>query len=147
MTEAHDESRTTRRSFVDVVIGIGTAITSFAMVLPALAYLWPVTQSGLGKAREEVGDAATWTLWQARKVVVAGKPVLVVKTDKGYTAMSAVCTHLGCLVELDPVKRDVICPCHAARFDLQGEVTGGPPPRPLPLYQVSEVQGKVYVST
>ncbi len=139
--------KTTRRGLVDWVIGFCGAIFGAAVTLPAVAYLWPVTRSGPVKAREEAGDVATWAPWVARKVSVGGKPVVVIRTDKGFVAMSAVCTHLGCLVEFDSVKRGIHCPCHAATFDLDGKVLGGPAPRPLPMYAVSEVQGKVFVST
>jgi cytochrome b6-f complex iron-sulfur subunit len=138
--------RMSRRGFIDRIIQVCGAIAGVAMLAPALLYLWPVTRSGPVKAREEVGSAADWAAWSARKASVAGKPVLIIRTDSQFIAMSAVCTHLGCLVEFNPPKRNVICPCHAASFGLDGAVTGGPPPRPLPLYSVAEVQGKVFVS-
>ncbi len=141
------ESTTTRRSLLDWIIWIGGAIFGAAMAFPALAYLSPIARSGPVKVREDVGDAATWKPWQARKVAVAGKPVLVIRTDKGFIAFSAVCTHLGCLVEFDTGTRKIICPCHAAGFDLQGQVTNGPPPRALAKFTVSQAQGTVYVSS
>ena len=116
------------------------------MAIPAALYLWPVTRSGPIKVREEVGDDASWETWTGRKVSVANKAVLVIKTDKGYVAYSAVCTHLGCLVEFDSAARDIKCPCHAAAFGLKGEVLRGPPPSALSAYQVSVAQGRVYVS-
>jgi cytochrome b6-f complex iron-sulfur subunit len=117
------------------------------MTFPALAYLSPIARSGPVKVREEAGDAATWKPWEARKVAVAGKPVLVIRTDKSFVAVSAVCTHLGCLVEFNAGTRKIICPCHAAGFDLDGEVTNGPPPRALAKFTASEAQGIVYVSS
>lgn len=141
-----DEPQWTRRGLLDWVIRVCSAITGIALVVPALVYLWPVTKSGPVKTREEAGDEAGWGVWQAKKLSVGGKPVLVIRTDKDFVALSAVCTHLGCLVEFNPVKREIECPCHAGMFDLEGRVIGGPPPRPLPLEKVSVAQGKVYVS-
>lgn len=146
MSESFLEKQVPRRSFLDRVIQVCGSIAGIALVGPALVYLWPVTKTGPVKTREEVGDAASWAAWTSRKVSVAGKPVLIVRTDKNFVALSAVCTHLGCLVEFDSAKRNIHCPCHAATFDLNGQVTGGPPPRPLPPYNVAEAQGKVYVS-
>jgi len=140
------ETDPTRRSFLDWIIWFCGAVVSVAVVVPALAYLWPITKAGPVKSREKVGGADSWSLWQGKKVQVADKPVLVIRTDKGFLAYSAVCTHLGCLVEFDAAKRDIHCPCHAARFDLQGRVTAGPPPRPLSGYTASVVDGQVYVS-
>lgn len=135
-----------RRTLLDWLIGACSAIAGVALVGPALMYLWPVTKSGPVKTREEVGKSADWGAWQARKASVAEKPVLIVRTDKGFVALSAVCPHLGCLVEFDTAKRVILCPCHGAAFDLEGHVTAGPPPRPLQAYAVSEADGKVYVS-
>jgi cytochrome b6-f complex iron-sulfur subunit len=139
-------SRTTRRGLIDWLIGICSTLTGIALIGPAVAYLWPVTKEGPVRAREDVGAPDDWAVWQGRRVSVASKPVLVIRTDRAFVAMSAVCTHLGCLVEMDTAKRMVTCPCHAAGFDLEGRVLHGPPPRPLALYSVSEVQGRIYVS-
>jgi Rieske Fe-S protein len=146
VSDLPEEPTITRRGLIDWVIYVCSTIFGAALVLPAIAYLLPVTKSGPLKVREEVGDASGWGVWTAKKVSVAGKPVLVIRTDKAYVAFSAVCPHLGCLVEFAEADRNIICPCHAATFDLDGRVTGGPPPRPLAAYTVSEVQGKVYVS-
>ncbi|MBI4581340.1 MAG: Rieske 2Fe-2S domain-containing protein [Planctomycetes bacterium] len=146
MSEMDAQPPVSRRSLLDHVIALCGTVTGVALVGPAVAYLWPVTKAGPVKSREEVGDAAGWAPWTARKASIAGKPVLIVRTDKGFIALSAVCTHLGCLVEYDAAKKAIACPCHGAWFDLNGQVTGGPPPRPLPAYGVSEVQGKVFVS-
>ncbi|HEY2703418.1 MAG TPA: Rieske (2Fe-2S) protein [Candidatus Dormibacteraeota bacterium] len=44
--------------------------------------------------------------------------VLVPHPDGGVHALSAVCTHMGCLLE---ARADSLrCPCHGASFDLQG---------------------------
>ncbi len=48
---------------------------------------------------------------------------------RGFSALSLVCTHLGCTVESKP--EGFVCPCHGSRFDLQGKVTRGPAGNPL----------------
>jgi cytochrome b6-f complex iron-sulfur subunit len=146
MSAPVSESGSTRRGLLDWIIRVCVAITGLALLGPAMAYLWPVTRTGPVKVREEVGSVAGWGVWEARKVSVAEKPVLVLRTDKGFLAFSAVCTHLGCLVEFDTAKRDILCPCHGGVFDLDGRPIAGPPPRPLAAYIVSEDEGKVYVA-
>ncbi|MEL6351921.1 MAG: Rieske 2Fe-2S domain-containing protein [Cyanobacteria bacterium J06627_28] len=47
------------------------------------------------------------------------------------SAISAVCTHLGCIVDWDADAGEFACPCHGSRFDADGDVTGGPAGRAL----------------
>jgi len=47
------------------------------------------------------------------------------------TALSSVCTHLGCRVSWDAEKEALQCPCHGGVYDRSGAVVAGPPPVPL----------------
>jgi cytochrome b6-f complex iron-sulfur subunit len=49
--------------------------------------------------------------------------------ERGYYAIDATCTHLGCTPRLDA--EGFVCPCHGSRFDRDGQVTSGPAPRAL----------------
>jgi Rieske Fe-S protein len=51
--------------------------------------------------------------------------------DGKLTAFSAVCTHLGCIVNYDRLKDRFICPCHGGVYDGNGKNVAGPPPAPL----------------
>src|SRR3989338_544199 len=75
------------------------------------------------------------------------KKVLVRRDEKGISAVSLVCTHLGCIV----AKKDTgefSCPCHGSKFDSQGNVIGGPAPKGLNWLEVSQLpSGKIVVDT
>lgn len=58
--------------------------------------------------------------------------VAVYRDDQGALhAVSATCTHMGCIVHWNGSERSWDCPCHGSRFDTQGEVLHGPAPTPL----------------
>ncbi|MHC4598381.1 MAG: QcrA and Rieske domain-containing protein [Planctomycetota bacterium] len=76
-----------------------------------------------------------------------GHPVLVVRDAEGdFHALSAICTHSEvCLLQWEAETQEIICPCHRAAFDLRGNVIEGPPPKPLPVYEVHVLNGIVFV--
>ncbi len=51
--------------------------------------------------------------------------------DGTVTAVSARCTHLGCIVGFNAAERTWDCPCHGSRYDIDGGVIEGPTTRPL----------------
>ncbi len=55
--------------------------------------------------------------------------------DAGLYAISAICTHLGCIVS-NGGEEGFHCPCHGSRFDAKGNVTQGPAPKPLMYLQL-----------
>ncbi len=62
--------------------------------------------------------------------------VIVVQTARNvFTSVSAFCTHRGCQVEYDSGARGLYCPCHGARFALDGSVTQGPARTDLQSYR------------
>ncbi|MEU3038603.1 FAD-dependent oxidoreductase [Streptomyces griseoaurantiacus] len=65
-------------------------------------------------------------------VQVGGKRTAVYRDETGVLhALSARCTHLGCLVAFNRAERAWECPCHGSRFGTDGEVVQGPAVRPL----------------
>ena len=56
---------------------------------------------------------------------------LVRTSDTEVTALSSLCTHLGCRVSWDASDGTLKCPCHGGVFDRNGAVLAGPPPTPL----------------
>jgi Rieske Fe-S protein len=68
--------------------------------------------------------------------------------ERGVFALTAVCTHRGCLV-LSEGPTGFGCPCHDSAYNLQGEVVEGPAKLPLRHLEVHEVEpgGRLQVDT
>lgn len=63
---------------------------------------------------------------------VDGERCAVFRDDAGALhAVSARCTHLGCLVHSNDAERAWECPCHGSRFAVDGSVLQGPANKPL----------------
>ena len=62
-------------------------------------------------------------------------------------AISADCTHLGCIVTWDEEQNIFKCPCHDGRYDPDGQVIAGPPPAPLYRHKTKIEEDRIFVST
>jgi len=63
--------------------------------------------------------------------------VYIVRMPEGFYAVSAVCTHLGCVTQWKPDADMIACPCHGSKFKADGTKIEGPAPRPLPHFSIS----------
>jgi cytochrome b6-f complex iron-sulfur subunit len=90
-------------------------------------------------------------LYEPSPITNAGKPdqypqgsvttdpkigIYVIHGPEGFYALSAVCTHLGCLTVWAPEQNQIACPCHGSKFNLDGAKIAGPAPRPLAWLRV-----------
>jgi glycine/D-amino acid oxidase-like deaminating enzyme/nitrite reductase/ring-hydroxylating ferredoxin subunit len=74
-------------------------------------------------------------------VGVSGRKLAVYRNGHGdLSALSAVCTHLGCLVHWNTTEKSWDCPCHGSRFDPIGRVLNGPATAPLEPADVGELE-------
>ncbi|QJY47087.1 ubiquinol-cytochrome c reductase iron-sulfur subunit [Pseudonocardia broussonetiae] len=76
-------------------------------------------------------------------IILAAQDVVLTQPEAGtIRAFSATCTHQGCVVA-DVTDGTIHCTCHGSSFALDGTVTGGPAPSPLPEKAVAVVDGTI----
>ena len=64
---------------------------------------------------------------EGKVVQVDGKKLAIYKDSVGsITALSAVCPHMGCIVNWNSAEHSWDCPCHGSRFNITGSVIEGP---------------------
>ena len=130
----------TRRRFLDGLLGLAVTGTLGSILYPVIRYLKPLPAAGpAGPIR--LTDEQVGKLRDGGFVIVpvGGKRALVFRDDGGEVrAFDAKCTHEGCTVQYVPGESAIWCACHNARFDTDGRVLSGPPPRPLPRYTAHE---------
>ncbi len=85
----------------------------------------------------EVGDVAEIPCGQGAILRDGLAPVAAYRDDDGSLhAVSAVCTHLGCVVQWNAGEKSWDCPCHGSRFDVDGAILNGPARAPLAAAEI-----------
>ena len=66
----------------------------------------------------------------------------------GIIAAYRKCTHLGCTVPFVPSEDRFHCPCHGSLYDKHTAIVlGGPAPKPLQLFHITDQAGTLIVDT
>jgi cytochrome b6-f complex iron-sulfur subunit len=124
-----------RRSFLALMgvgaclIGAGTlAGASFLGFMYPNAMKVPPSVFSLGRPAE--------VLSREGKVFNPKQKVFIETAQGKVRVQTAVCTHLGCTVNM--VDTGYACPCHGSTYDTHGRNTGGPAPLPLVYFLVSK---------
>lgn len=141
------EQAPTRRSFLNFCIGSTFMVLAVGVIYPILKFLWP-PQESLSHFREEIirmplADVPTG---MASQVLYKRAPLVVIRPAKNsIVVLSALCTHLNCLVTWDEKTRRVVCPCHGAIFDINGTPLRGPAPSPLASFPAKIVGEEIVI--
>jgi cytochrome b6-f complex iron-sulfur subunit len=138
MTE-RDENR---REFLVVLGAAAMALAGLGTTVTAVRYLWPEvlfedeTRFAVGRPEE---------IAQGTLLVLPEQKVFVVHGPSGFFALSATCTHLGCMTRYERENNRIFCPCHGSQFAVDGAVTAGPAPRALRRLDLALEDGRLIV--
>jgi cytochrome b6-f complex iron-sulfur subunit len=145
LSKAQQGSEVTRRDFFNEVAlsalgiaGLGAATVTYRYLSPNVLFE-PPTSFRAGAPDDYPVDSITY---------LQNQQVYIVHVQEGFYAVSAVCTHLGCITQWKPDNKLIECPCHGSKFKRNGEKVAGPAPRPLPHFSISlTADGSLLVDT
>ena len=138
---------TSRRRFLDYLLGTGVVATLGAIVYPIIRFMAPPQIVEALQSSVVAAKLSELPPNSAKIFKFGSQPGLVVRTAAGeLKAFSAVCTHLDCIVQYRSDTKQIWCACHNGQYNLNGENIGGPPPRPLEQYQVNQRGDDVVVN-
>jgi Rieske Fe-S protein len=136
----------TRRDFLNLVKK-GLAATGLtALAAPFLAYFYPPSLEEQPSDPVLVGSVDDIPEGEGLAVPFGRYPALIIHTDQGFRAYSAVCTHFACVCKWDKEEKVIYCPCHEGYFEpYEGEVVFGPPPLPLGKIPLEIIDGEIFI--
>ena len=149
-----------RRSFLGVLIGLGTAAVGAVLAVPLVRFaLYPLFARTTDTSLSDLGPADSFSTLSApvQKIIqvserdgwrelVSDKPVYVVKDAHGQIkVLSTVCPHLGCEVPWNTERQQFFCTCHGSVFAADGTRISGPTPRGLDSLPATVENGRLMV--
>jgi len=136
----------TRRDFLKLLQGAAALIGVSAVATPVVAYFYPPKLIEMPTEPVLVCPESELPVGEAKTVEFGRYPAIIINTEGGLKAYSAVCTHFACLVKWNPETKRLECPCHDGYFNAaDGSVISGPPPKPLLALAAEVVDGQIYV--
>ena len=153
------EQDKSRRSFLGVLIALGSAGVGMLLAAPVVAFVfYPITAKTRDSEWAEIGpisDFATINAPMRRTLdlvqrdgwrkIVGTQIVYIDKVNGNLTALSSICPHLGCTASWIDTERKFMCPCHGGVFARDGAHISGPPPRGMDPLETKVTDGKLMV--
>lgn len=109
------------------IAGLGAAVVTYRFLSPNVLFEPP---AAFRAGSPELYPVNSVTYLQDQQVYI-------VRTAEGFYAVSAVCTHLGCITQWKPEANQIACPCHGSKFKPDGTKIEGPAPRSLPHFSMT----------
>ena len=149
-----------RRSFLGVLAGLIQGGIGLVLTVPIVRYvLHPALDSGSTDEKwTEVGELSELLVGEpGRRVVsiiesdgwserVIERAVWVIRApDDSVRVFTAVCPHLGCIVNWQTESKQFNCACHESYFDPAGAVLSGPSPRAMDTLEGKLEDGWLYI--
>ncbi len=120
-----------RRDFLKLARN-GFLLLSGGLAVDGLLHFLDYDSNPAPRTEFDLGPASNYPL--NSRTPLSEPPAVLIHSEKGFSALSLVCTHLGCAVEKNA--EGFACPCHGSRYDADGKVTHGPATQSLRTLRV-----------
>jgi cytochrome b6-f complex iron-sulfur subunit len=143
--------RIKRRQLLRLGFLSGTVLALTELTVLLYPFLKPNKIVGLG-AKVPVGSKesvlAAFQSAQDAPILNSQGRFFLLHPEGGIIAAYRKCTHLGCAVPYVPAENRFHCPCHGSIYNKKTAVVeGGPAPKPLQLFHITDVNGTLVVDT
>jgi len=141
-----DSSKRKSLKYIWIVLG-GAAFVELLFLV--FSFFWPFKRRAPETKGSSVIKAGHADAFDPGSVTafITGQFYLYRHGDGGFLALSARCTHLGCALPWNKEEKKFICPCHASRFDITGNVLASPAPRAMDIFKINIVNKEILVDT
>ncbi len=120
-----------RRSFMDLLVK--TSLAGSALLgIGALGRFISFQGENSAPSQFDLGMASNYP--SGTRTPAPEIPALIIHDEQGFKALSLVCPHLGCTVNV--YADGFTCPCHGSRFLTDGSLRNGPASKPLTSLKV-----------
>ena len=128
-----------------IAAGVAAVVGIEQLTEPAPKTARPLVENGRWKPVKALADLPEGTPMAFRSGAIEG---FLTRNGNQVAALSAVCTHMGCILNYSKFRDRFECPCHGATFEKDGHPTNySSPLSPLPSLQVRVENGQVEVYT
>lgn len=144
-------SRVKRRQLLRIGFLTATLIGTAELLGVAGVFAWVLKIEGLGAkitAGKKVDILASFAKTKDEPILNTQGRFFLIHAPGAIAAAYRKCVHLGCAVPYSVSEQQFHCPCHGSIYNkLTALKTGGPAPRGLDLFNISEVNGALIVDT
>jgi menaquinol-cytochrome c reductase iron-sulfur subunit len=134
----------TRRGALSLIVLGGGALYAGGLAVPAYRFMSTEGGGASGERWFRLAKLENLADGKPTRVRIVGElkdaftidrrqlgAVWLTRSGNEVRALSAICPHLGCAIDMGGDDKSFSCPCHTSRFSLDGVAEDGPSPRPM----------------
>ena len=146
-------AQVTRRQFLAIGWTVAGLVAASEAGAAILAFMYPRQEAGAFGDKLTIGSLADIIKALPDPNAVPNEMYkqtgrfFLTRTDDGLLALYRKCVHLGCVVPWNSAEDIFHCVCHGSKYNRKGEVQGGPAPRPLDYFAITQKDGALVVDT